>query len=219
MRQSGSCTASAFPLLVPDRHYQQVSGWINDHHLRSRLVYFRMVAGVKPAPRPSIDAGTMPLYCLADESRNRHRSTAGSRPSSFRRANYVCVDDMTEFRRERNAVTREGLIKSDKRHEKDDRRAIGDRRSYVLGWDNQQKIDALLDQMTRTAGPAEFPGGQATPDVDPNRCGHRPPGPADPTGRVPATTRRSTGRAWSTGSRAWSPSNGNFRGHRGNCSD
>ncbi len=134
-------------LLIPDRHYQLVSGWINDHHLKSRLVYFRMVAGVKPAARPFVDAGTLPLYAslVIKESTPFY---GWLEAELFRRANYVCVDDMTEFRRERNAVTREGLIKSDKRHEKDDRRAIGDRRSYVLGWDNQQKIDALLDQMT-----------------------------------------------------------------------
>ncbi len=110
-----------------------------------------MVDGVKPAPRPSIDAGTMPLYAslMIKESTPFY---GWLEAELFRRANYVCVDDMTEFRRERNAVTREGLIKSDKRHEKDDRRAIGDRRSYVLGWDNQQKIDALLDQMTGLQG-------------------------------------------------------------------
>ena len=55
---------------------------------------------------------------------------------------------MQDYRRAKRAVTRTGLIRSDHRNEKDDRRAIGDRRSYVLGWDNQQKIDALLDQMT-----------------------------------------------------------------------
>ena len=44
-------------------------------------------------------------------------------------------------------MTRQGLIRRDTRNEKDDRRSIDDRRNYVLGWDNQQKIDALLEQM------------------------------------------------------------------------
>jgi uncharacterized protein YPO0396 len=43
-------------------------------------------------------------------------------------------------------VTRAGQIRSDQRHEKNDERPVGDRRTYVLGWSNQQKIDALLEQ-------------------------------------------------------------------------
>jgi uncharacterized protein YPO0396 len=133
-------------LLVPDRHYQVVSAWINDHHLGSRLVYYRVLAGVKPAARPGLDPDVMPLYA-ALMIKEPSPFYGWLEAELFRRANYACVLTMTEFRRERNAVTREGLIKSDKRHEKDDRRRIDDRSSYVLGWDNQQKIDALLDQL------------------------------------------------------------------------
>jgi uncharacterized protein YPO0396 len=44
------------------------------------------------------------------------------------------------------AITRAGQIKGGGRHEKDDRFRIDDRRQYVLGWSNQRKLDALLDQ-------------------------------------------------------------------------
>src|SRR5260221_7825044 len=61
------------------------------------------------------------------------------------RAGYECVDTMEEFRRAGKAITRVGQIKgSGGRHEKNDTTRIGDRGSYVLGWSNQQKIDALL---------------------------------------------------------------------------
>ena len=61
-----------------------------------------------------------------------------------RRANHACVESVTEFRTAAKAVTRAGQIKDRERHEKDDRRRIGDRRDYVLGWSNEQKIEAMI---------------------------------------------------------------------------
>ena len=54
---------------------------------------------------------------------------------------------MEDFRRMPRAITRTGQIKgSGGRHEKDDRFRIDDRSTYVLGWTNERKIDALLRQ-------------------------------------------------------------------------
>jgi uncharacterized protein YPO0396 len=53
---------------------------------------------------------------------------------------------MAEFDRARRAITRTGLSKSGgQRYEKDDRRRLDDRRTYILGWSNQEKIRALAD--------------------------------------------------------------------------
>ncbi|MEP6980534.1 MAG: ATP-binding protein [Nakamurella sp.] len=135
-------------LLIPDAHYAAVSEWINASHLNTRIVYYRILAGGRPRPRPALDAGVTPLYSmLAIKSDSPFHGWLDEELA--KRADHACVDTMTEFRRARDAVTRQGLIKRDKRHEKDDRAAISDRRNYVLGWDNQQKIDALLDQMSR----------------------------------------------------------------------
>lgn len=56
---------------------------------------------------------------------------------------------MEQFRRSRRAVTLAGQIKDNARHEKDDRTPIGERRFYVLGWSNEQKIDALIEEGKR----------------------------------------------------------------------
>ena len=71
------------------------------------------------------------------EIKDVDRSSTGSTRELRRRADYVCVESMAEFRRERRAVTRAGQIKSDQRHEKNDR--APDRRPapYVLGWTNE----------------------------------------------------------------------------------
>ena len=60
-----------------------------------------------------------------------------------KRANHACVDTIDDFRAAPRAVTRAGQIKDQERHEKDDRQRIDDRRGYVLGWTNQDKVDAL----------------------------------------------------------------------------
>ncbi len=61
-----------------------------------------------------------------------------------RRFDYACCDDLTQFRRERQAVTRAGQVKgAGEKHEKDDRFAVDDRSRYVLGWTNDSKIAAL----------------------------------------------------------------------------
>lgn len=137
----------ALSLLVADQHYLSASAWINDHHLGARLVYFRVLTARDPVPATDTDPGVLPLYAVL-EIKDSSAFYPWLERELFKRADYACVDSMQEYRRAKRAVTRGGLVRSDNRNEKDDRRAIGDRRNYVLGWDNQQKIDALLAQMT-----------------------------------------------------------------------
>jgi uncharacterized protein YPO0396 len=129
-------------LLVPDEHYRTVSEWINDNHLGSRLVYYRVPPTVTPGPAPGIgeNATLASKLEIADTELYPwlERELA-------HRAGYECVETMDQFRRASRAVTRAGQIKgAGGRHEKDDRRRIDDRSTYVLGWSNQQKIDSLL---------------------------------------------------------------------------
>jgi uncharacterized protein YPO0396 len=140
----------ALSLLVPDGQYQAVSGWINDHHLGTRLVYYRIPRAVVPdaAPQP-VDAGRQLFARLEIKDCDMYpwleRELA-------RRAGYECAETMEEFRRAPRAITRAGQVKgSGGRHEKDDRTRIDDRAAYVLGWSNQQKIDALLQRATTVA--------------------------------------------------------------------
>jgi len=54
---------------------------------------------------------------------------------------YVCAEDMMEFRRAPRAVTIRGQVKhSSTRHEKDDRRSVEDRSNWVMGMDNLGKL-------------------------------------------------------------------------------
>ena len=134
---------------MPARHYDAASRWIDSHHLGARLVYFRV--------SPRITRDTAPLrqeLVLAD--------LLDVKPGPFaewierelgRRADHVCAPTLEEFRQHQRAVTPAGQVRSGGgRHEKDDRRELTDRRNYVLGWDNHDKISRFLAEQDEVRG-------------------------------------------------------------------
>ncbi|HEY2578886.1 MAG TPA: SbcC/MukB-like Walker B domain-containing protein [Streptosporangiaceae bacterium] len=133
----------ALSILVPDGQYPAVSDWINDHHLGTRLVYYRVPVGTSFTAGPPTQGNLLsakleikdsPFYPWLERELDR-------------RAGYECVGSMTEFRRAARAITKAGQIKgSGGRHEKNDTTRIDDRSNYVLGWTNERKIEALLTQ-------------------------------------------------------------------------
>jgi len=135
--------AFGLSLLVPEGHYAQVAAWAERTHLGARLVYYRV--------RPASAARAPDLH---PQSLVRSLSIQPDSPfygwieaELARRFDYACCDSMDAFRREQRAITRNGQVKSGgERHEKDDRRPIGDRTNYVLGWSNEAKIAALAKQ-------------------------------------------------------------------------
>ena len=127
-------------LLVPDALYTQVAQWVEQTHLKGRLVYFRVRLDVR-AQAPSLHADSLvrklivkpdsPFYAWLD------RELA-------QRFDVACCTNQEQFRRELRAITRAGQIKSGgERHEKDDRHRLDDRSRYVLGWSNTAKLAAL----------------------------------------------------------------------------
>ncbi|WP_052707752.1 ATP-binding protein [Streptomyces rubellomurinus] len=132
----------ALSLLVPEVHYEKASAWVNGRHLGLRLVYYKVPAHTPAQELPNdrdLLLGKLELKddCwahdwLAMQLRNR--------------ADYLCAADLDTFTRSsRPAVTRQGLVKGGGgRHEKNDASRIDDRSSWVLGWSNQAKLEALL---------------------------------------------------------------------------
>jgi uncharacterized protein YPO0396 len=147
----------ALSILVPDEHYAPVADWINDHFLNGRVVFYRVPA-MAPASRdarrsrpPARSASRNPLSAKLDVRDTPFASWLEDELAT--RADYECVATMEEFRRTPRAITRAGQIKgSGGRHEKDDRFRIDDRSTYVLGWTNERKIDALLRQAAELQG-------------------------------------------------------------------
>lgn len=129
-------------LLVPHDLYQSVSQYINDNHLSGRIVYYRVPQTVAlHGAAGDLDPDALvhklqikdgPFYDWVDKE-------------LAKRAKHRCVNTMSEFQRSDFALTRTGQIHAPGgRHEKDDRHRIDDKRNYILGWSNEDKIDALL---------------------------------------------------------------------------
>lgn len=132
----------ALSLLVDERHYTALTSYINRTHLGRRLVYYRTgqvdAWQVKPIAANSLflklnlkDDGN------ADWLRNQLRQ----------RFDYACTDSVPAFRSAERAVTIEGQVKHSKTvHEKDDRSKVDDRRNWVLGFDNREKLAIYAKQ-------------------------------------------------------------------------
>ena len=130
----------ALSLLVPDDHYDAVADYVNQTHLKGRLVYYR----IREPSRPAQD--TVDKRSLSRKISVKTDSLFYSwlEQELIQRFDYTCCDKIEDFRRESRAITTKGQIKSSgSRHEKDDRHRIDDRSRYVLGWSNREKVFAL----------------------------------------------------------------------------
>lgn len=138
----------ALSLLVPDGRYDDVTAWIDRNHLDARLVYYRVPEATVRAGARDRQEGAALLVDKLDVKPDSE-FVEWLEAELERRADHECVESTAGFRHARKAVTRAGQIKDKDRHEKDDRRRIDDRRSYVLGWSNEQKINALIEEAGR----------------------------------------------------------------------
>lgn len=136
-------------LLVPESHYKRVSNYVNKTNLKGRLVYFK------------VDENISYKNSFSDSNKSLFSKLEIKGDSIFyhwleneinQRFNFVCCDTMNNFYHYPYAITKEGQIKTGKyRHEKDDRINIYDKRNYILGWDNKDKIRAVeIEQKNKT---------------------------------------------------------------------
>lgn len=137
----------ALSLLVDERHYSSLSTYINSMNLGQRLIYYR-TERIEPQHTKGISADSLVLKLNVREC----NQTEWLRAELRRRFDYACVDSMQSFRRAERALTPEGQVRHSKiRHEKDDRRNISDRRNWVLGFDNHEKLSLYKKQAQEQA--------------------------------------------------------------------
>ncbi|GAA1763537.1 ATP-binding protein [Pseudarthrobacter sulfonivorans] len=145
----------ALSLLVPSEHYAAVSGWVDGNNLRGRLVYLKI--GESYAPK-SADAGTLAAKIAIKQGTPFRNFLLDELNSRF---DYFCCDSLDDFRRRSKALTANGQLKGGRgRHEKDDRQEISDRRNYVLGWDNMDKISRFRAEQDEVQGQLSVVAGQ-----------------------------------------------------------
>lgn len=132
----------ALQLIVPEKYYKQVNQYVNSHNLKGRIVYQQF----KEDRYSTIQVSDIPhsLYSKI-ELTPKSDYTDWLEYQLKERFNYICTNDLETFRLSSRALTAAGLIKNDRRHEKDDRSGTFLRENFVLGWDNKEKI-----KLTRT---------------------------------------------------------------------
>ena len=134
----------ALRLIVPEKYYQQVNEYVNNHDLRGRIVYqrYRGIESLREFENRQIPVNSL-LKKIELKTKSQYIDWLEDR--LYAEFNFACVDSLADFSHiSEKAVTKEGLIKSKGgKHEKDDRPETQGRSHYVLGWDNREKIAEL----------------------------------------------------------------------------
>ena len=143
----------ALRLIVPEEYYEKVNHYVNNTNLRGRIVYQKVSEKELNAEDYAYDFENSVFSKIEIKHDSQFHEWLSTRiKSDF---DYLCTDDMEQFTSSRRAVTSEGLIKNNNRHEKDDRSKNASRERYVLGWDNSSKINhmqrLLADSESRKA--------------------------------------------------------------------
>ncbi len=129
-------------LLVPDRHYKKVTRYINQTNLRTRLVFYHVKDSI-----PALAEDKTVYYKL--DFHPDHSLAEWVEQQIVQQFSYVCLEDEKTLERYDRALTLNGLIKNRNRHEKDDRPGANDAGRYVMGWNNEQKREALISRRNR----------------------------------------------------------------------
>ncbi len=136
----------ATSILVDDAHYREFVSLVNSRHLGARLVFHRVK---RPNTSPlTVDDASL-FYKL--NIKEGYWATWLERELA-ERFDYTCVDSIDDFMHHARALTVKGQIKHNQtRHEKDDRYNISDRRRWVLGFSNVQKLELFKQNAQKLA--------------------------------------------------------------------
>lgn len=135
----------ALCLLVESEYYEEVSGFVDSTHLGAKLVYLKV--DIKKQDKQFVEI--LPNSLLNKIEIKADSIYFNQLNTMLRdRFNIPCVDNMSEFRKFKKALSINGQFKTNfSRHEKDDRFDINDSRRWVLGWDNAIKLEQTKKEL------------------------------------------------------------------------
>ena len=137
----------ALSILVDEKLYPAFTELLETKRLRGRIVYYR----VRNQSR-DFDGFFRPRSIPSKLDFKEGRWDAWLTAECAQRFSYLCAENLDEFRRADQAVTRAGQVKHNaERHEKDDRIDVDDRRRWVTGFSNQEKL-ALFEKEAQRLG-------------------------------------------------------------------
>lgn len=132
-------------LLVPKLHYGEIIQWMEKHKVKQRVVYYSCEEYVEPVNFEDLSEDAA---CAKLDIRQDSPFKNWLMRELYQRYSHTCCETFKDFQREKFAITIKGQIKTQgRRHEKDDRYDLNDRRRYVLGFSNLKKIQALESEL------------------------------------------------------------------------
>jgi uncharacterized protein YPO0396 len=140
-------------ILVPERLYSRVNRFINDHNLRGRVVYHRVVTESLQSFRGSNEGRVVSKL----EFKRDHPLAKWVEHQVATDFNHRCCETVEEFEAvARFAITKQGLIRGGgTKHTKDDRQDINDARFHILGWRNRDKVVRLENDLSQAVKAAQ----------------------------------------------------------------
>ena len=143
----------ALSLLVPDRFYRVVSGYMNAHRLEDRrgfgqkIVYLRVRDRQQRLDGSILDPDSMVRKL---KLRDGHALLPWVKIELEERFDYRCCENIEDFQSVHGpAMTPERHVRNRDHHIKDDRQRIADPASFVLGWDNREKKQRLKESIEK----------------------------------------------------------------------
>ena len=129
-------------MLVAQRHAPAINRYLESRYLGTRFDFDAVPDTVEVPPLP---AGQLSLVRKVDvQPTPQNASLAQWTHKTLReRFDFACVDDPSDMRKHRRALTRAGQVKNGPHHTKDDRSRVDDPSRWVLGSSNDRKIEEL----------------------------------------------------------------------------
>ncbi|HIK94103.1 MAG TPA: hypothetical protein EYG03_19335 [Planctomycetes bacterium] len=139
----------ALSLLVPDKHYRIVSGYMNQNRLRDARGFGRKIVYLRVRERQQrLDGSVLDPDSLVRKLKLRdgHALLPWVRAELEGRFDYRCCDSIEDFQSIHGpAITPERHVRNRDHHIKDDRDRVADPANFVLGWDNRDKKRRLAE--------------------------------------------------------------------------
>ncbi len=128
-------------LLVPEKYNKQVNHFVHSNNLQTKLVYQRMDRRQSESIMrwPTDNDSLLNKIEIKDSG----IYSKWIEHQLVERFNFHCTDDLEVFYGSQKAITSNGLIRHNNRHEKDDRPNRWSKIKYTLGWDNKETIQLL----------------------------------------------------------------------------
>ena len=142
----------ALSLLVPDKYYRIISGYMNQHRLEDARGFGQKIVYLRVRERQQrLDGSVLDPDSLVRKLKLRdgHILLPWVRAELEDRFDYRCCHSVEDFQSVHGpAMTTERHIRNRAHHTKDDRDRVMDPSNFILGWDNRDKKRRLKETIS-----------------------------------------------------------------------